>query len=338
MAGPRVTAVVLAFGESPHLVDAVTTLLDSRDVDLEVIVVDNGGAGAALAQLRPFDGVRIIGDGRNLGYTGGVNLGASSAAGDHLAFVNSDAIVAPDALSALVAALADDEVALASGSVRLADRPELINSAGNPVHYSGLSWAGGLGTPASQWPAADITAASGALMMTRTSTWQELGGLYEPMFAYMEDTELSLRCWQRGWRVRYVPEAVATHHYEFSRHARKFQLLERNRLLMVATLWPARLLMVAAPVLVGLELAMTLVALRDGWLRHKATGWLWLWRHRREVIARRRDLRAARVIDDRAFAALLVGDVTPGEGLGLTVPALARTASRAYWRLVRRLL
>ena len=33
-------------------------------------------------------------------------------------------------------------------------------------------------------------------------------------FAYHEDTELSLRLWQRGRTVEYVPDAVVAHHIE----------------------------------------------------------------------------------------------------------------------------
>ena len=31
--------------------------------------------------------------------------------------------------------------------MRLADRPELVNSAGNPIHLTGASWSGGFEEP-----------------------------------------------------------------------------------------------------------------------------------------------------------------------------------------------
>ena len=37
------------------------------------------------------------------------------------------------------------------GSIRLADSPENMNTAGNPVHFTGLSWAGGFNEPASHY-------------------------------------------------------------------------------------------------------------------------------------------------------------------------------------------
>ena len=69
------------------------------------------------------------------------------------------------------------------------------------------------------------------------------------------------------------------HHYEFSRNTEKFYLLERNRLLLVMTLFERRTLLALAPALVLLEVAMLGLALRHGWARQKLRGWWWLMRH-----------------------------------------------------------
>lgn len=335
----RVTAVVLAYGAEPVLDECVRAVLASVDVDVDVVLVDNGCTTDAVDRLRDSPRVTVLTPGTNTGFAGGCNLGARRATGEVLAFVNGDAVVRPTALRALSDALADDEVGLASGSLRLHDQPEVMNSAGNPVHYSGLSWAGGLGEPASAHAEpGDVTSATGAATAVRADRFAELGGFAEEMFAYCEDTELSLRCWQRGWRVRYVPDAVVLHRYEFSRNPRKSYLLERNRLFLVATLYERRTIAVLLPVLLALEVAVSLVALKQGWFRQKAAGWWWLWRHRDVVEARRRAVQAARRVPDRDLAHLLTGDFAPGESTGLAAPLPLRAASRAYWALARRMI
>jgi len=332
----HVTVVMLAWGDEPLLAEAVSAALASTGVDVDIIVVDNGSP--AVDAVRGTDGVTVLSPGRNLGFAGGCNLGASRASGDVVAFVNSDAIVGPTALAALADALVGD-VALVSGSVRLRGRPDVINSAGNPVHYAGLSWAGGLGASASDFAAGrEIASASGALCAMTATRFAEIGGFCEPMFAYLEDADLSLRCWLRGWRVRYVPEAIATHHYEFGRNPQKLFLLERNRLFMVLTVWPTPLLLALSPALFGLEFAMALVSVRDGWARQKAAGWWWTIRNLGLVVRRRRSVQSTRAIPAGRFADLLTADFSPGESLGLSVPAFARTISRAYWKLARRAL
>ena len=335
----RVTAVVLAWGAEPYLDAAVRSLLESRDVDLDVVLVDNGCTDGAAERLRQVPGVTHVDAGSNTGFAGGCNLGARHATGEFLAFVNSDAVVRPDALRCLVEVAEDPAVAFASASLRLADRHEVMNSAGNPVHYSGLSWAGGFGENADRHRRPrDIPSVTGAAFAVRREVFDSLGGFNELMFAYCEDAELSLRAWQRGWRCVYVPEAVVLHHYEFARNNEKFYLLERNRLMLVLTLFEARTLLLLAPALLGLELATLAVAARQGWARQKVRGWVWLLRHRHEVRARRRAVQEDRSVGDRSVAPLLTSDFAPGEGTGVPAPGVLRAASRAYWAVVRRAL
>jgi GT2 family glycosyltransferase len=340
----RVSAVVLAYGRQPLLGRVVDSLLTSTGVDVDVVLVDNGGTGgdpAALEELARTPGVRLVTPGRNTGFAAGSNLGAGVADGEYVAFVNGDVLVRPDALAALVATLTrpDGPVAgLATASVRLLDEPDLINSAGNPVHFLGLSWAGGLNHPASDYAATrPVAAASGATTVIRRDQFLEVGGFCETLFTYVEDTDLSLRVWQRGWSVTYVPAAVVLHDYEFGRNPGKFYLLERNRLFMVMTVFPARLLALVAPALIAFEMAALAVSLRDGWSREKVRGWWWLVRHPRVVKRRRREVTSARVLGDKEFAALLTSTFDPGvEGVG--VPRLLQRLLDVYWRVARRLL
>lgn len=333
----RVTAVVLAWGDEPVLEESVRAVLVSEGVAADVVLVDNGCTTDAVSRLASLPGVTVVEPGENLGFAGGCNLGAARASGEVLAFVNGDAVVRPGALAALAGAL-DDTVGLATASLRLHGEEEVVNSAGNPVHYLGLSWAGGLGRPASAYAVpAEVASASGAATACRAERFAALGGFCGPMFAYCEDTELSLRCWQRGWRVVYVPDAVVTHRYEFSRNPRKLYLLERNRLFLVATLWSGRLLALVALPLIALEVAVLAVALRDRWGRQKIAGWWWLLRHASLVRERRREVQAARTVPDGALAYLLTGDLEPGVP-ALAAPAVLRRMSRVYWSVVRRVL
>ena len=334
-----VSAVVLAYGDQPYLFEVVDSVLASTGIDVEVVVVDNGCTSPDLSPLRTRAGVTLVEPGHNTGFTGGCNLGAAKAAGDLLAFVNSDAIVEPGALAALAEVAARPEVGIASASLRLAEDPDRMNSAGNPLHVLGLSWAGGLGEPAEHYRAeSDIASATGAAMMMRRDVWEILGGFTAEFFAYCEDADLSLRCWQAGWRVRYVPSAVVRHHYEFSRNPAKWYLLERNRLAMLLCDYETRTLLLLAPALLALECALLVVASTSGWAGAKLRGYRWLWQNRSWLRARRRQVRAGRRRSDRELASLLTARF---DAQVLPLPAgtfLLNTAMGLYWALVRRLL
>lgn len=336
MTPPTVSAIVLAYGDEPWIERCVASLLASRGVEVQVVVVDNGCTTGAVDRLDGTDRVVVVRPGRNLGFAGGCNAGAAHAHGDVLALVNADAYVLADTLGRLAAAAQRPGVGAVSASIRLADDPQRLNSAGNPISYVGLSWSGGFGEPASDHATVrEVAGASGAGLAIRRQLWEELGG-FEPLyFAYHEDAELSWRCWQRGLQVLYVPDAVVVHRYEFSRNPRKYLLVERNRLLFVLTLFDRRTLVLIAPALVAVEAAMLAVGIAQGWWREKLRGYAWLLRHRREVRARRRQLQAERRVPDRALAHLLTGRFTPAN---VPVPRGGRVVGRvldAYWAGIR---
>lgn len=335
MTAPAVSAVVVAYLDEPWLERCVEALLASAAVQVEVVLVDNGDTSGGVDRLAGRDRVRVVRPDRNLGFAGGCNAGAAAASGDVLALVNPDAVVDPDALARLAAAVADRRVGIATASIRLAGDPSRMNSVGNPLHYLGLVWAGGFGEPAADHvQARDVATASGAGCALRRELWDRLGGFDPAYFAYHEDTEISLRCWQLGLRVVYVPDAVVVHRYEFSRNKGKNYLLERNRWLTVLTLYSGRSLLLLLPPLLALEVCMLAAAAADGWLPEKVAGYRWLVGHAAQIRRRRSLLQAQRRRSDRELAGLFATRFEPANlptprGLGLLNTMLDR-----YWHLV----
>jgi len=56
-----------------------------------------------------------------------------------------------------------------------------------------------------------VFAASGGASLYRVSMLEEIGLFDEDFFAYYEDVDISFRAQLAGWKVRYVPEAIAYH-------------------------------------------------------------------------------------------------------------------------------
>jgi GT2 family glycosyltransferase len=284
-------------------------------------------------------GVTVVGDGSNVGFSAGCNVGAEAARGDYLTLINGDAIVEPGTIARLVEELNDPTVGIAAAAVRMAQSPELLNSRGNVVHVLGLSWVGGLGEPETRTGPTDVAGAMAAGVVMRRAHWDRLGGFDPHYFAYHEDAEISIRTWRMGLRVVNVPDAVIHHHYEFSRNPVKFYLSERNRLLFVSTLWSARALVLLAPPLVALELAMCAYAAMNRQLGAKLRGWTWLWQHRRHIAQRRRRLRAERVVPEQAWMGRLDTRVdSPLIPIPGVILAPLNVLTTGYWAAVRRLL
>jgi GT2 family glycosyltransferase len=299
----------------------------------EVIVVDNGG------DAEEREGVTFVRPATNLGFAAGNNLGARQGTGDALVFLNPDTVVAPGALEELVRPLEDPAIGIVTARLRLLDQPELLNSAGNEVHVTGIAWAGLYGQPADLvTELRDVAFPTGAAMAIRRELFDELGGFTEELFMYQEDLVLGWRVRLRGLRVVVNPAADVYHDYEFGRNPGKQYLLERNRLVFVLSSYSPRLLLLLSPVLASTELAMLVLALKEGWARDKLAGWGWLLRHAGWLRRQRRETQRLRRVRDRELAGYLSPAIAPGM---IPVPSPVRAINplvAKYWELVKKAL
>ncbi len=226
-------------------VDAL--LATSWHGELEVVVVDNGSTDGSVDRWQArHPGVRLVQNGANLGFAGGVNRGLADLGDlDAVALVNSDAFVEPGWLAPLVTALeADDEVGAACPKILFADRVvdgrAVINNVGNELGpTSELHDRGYEEVDAGQYDREeDVWAWCGAAVLLRRRYLDAVGLFDERLFMYAEDADLAWRGARQGWRYRYVPTAVVHHLHRASsggeRTPRLDVLNRRNRLVVVS--------------------------------------------------------------------------------------------------------
>lgn len=323
--------VVVAHNSGDDLDQSLPALLAQVQSGDEVVVVDNASRDPVSA--RP--GVRVVRLEQNVGFAGGANEGARMTSAPLLFLLNPDAVVQPGCLHALRDA-ADSFphwgawqalVTLAGG--------DLVNTAGNAAHWTGLGWAGGYGEPtASVGSAREVGFASGAALVVRRDAWNATGGFDPRYFMYVEDLDLSLRLRLAGWSVGVVPAARVEHGYEFAKGDYKWYYLERNRWWTVLSDYPAPLLGLVLPALLALELVLLAVAAHDGWLRAKLLAQAAVLRELPAILHRRRTVQESRRVGTREFAAGFQSTLdSPYLGPAARAPA-ARAAQRAYWAAV----
>ena len=124
----RASAVVPTLGRSPWLVASLEALRRDGGDRIEIIVVDQGEEAV---ELPPGLTDRVLRPERNLGFTGGTNLGIAAASAELIATVNDDALVETGWMAALSEALeSDPRAAAAQGVTLLMDRPDLADGCG----------------------------------------------------------------------------------------------------------------------------------------------------------------------------------------------------------------
>jgi GT2 family glycosyltransferase len=215
----RVAAVVLNYRTADQTWMAARSVQVST-VHARVWVVDNGSADGSVERLAAtLSSVRVLDAGRNLGFSGGCNVGIRAALDAGAAFVlliNSDAVLAPDALAKLLAAAeAHPRAGVLAPAILSREEPDRVASAG-----IGFSLTTGrmrhiaAGEPLARLSTAaahHVDAVSGCAMLVRRQAFETAGLFDEAFFFSFEDIEFCLRVRREGFDVLCVPEAVAYH-------------------------------------------------------------------------------------------------------------------------------
>ncbi|HET7121673.1 MAG TPA: glycosyltransferase family 2 protein [Solirubrobacterales bacterium] len=337
---PTLSVLIVAWESGDDLRKTVPALLDELGDGDELIVVENEAGDGSVEVVRELaPAARIVSPGRNTGFAGGCNAGAEVASGDLLVLLNPDAVPQPGFGEAIRRPWVQER-GWAAWQALVAEADGVrINSAGNPVHFTGIVWAGMHGRPlAAARKAGEVPALSGACLAIPLVEWQRLGGFPPEFFMYHEDVDLSLRLRMGGGRIGIEPTAVVEHDYEFGANAEKWLWLERNRLAFLARTYPGSLLTLLAPALLATELALLFVAASGGWGRQKLRANLQFLRWLPRLLRERRALQGERTVSAAEFASWLTPDLDSPLISPLARSLPARLLLRGYWRLVRLLL
>lgn len=301
---PAASVIIVNTNELHHLRRCLPAIARQDYPGCEVLVVDNASTDGSIAYVATeYPWVRLVRNETNLGYAGANNVGFRHATGDYIAVLNPDTEVRPGWLRELIRALeADPAAGLATPKILMMDDPSRINTCGNEITLTGLTFCRGLDEPADRYDRPEVVSAvSGAAFAIRREVLERIGGFDESFFIYFEETDLSLRAALAGFRCRYVPTATVLHKYDFRFSARKCYLQERNRAyaLLKNLRWPT-----FVALLPGLAIAEVIAwgyAALQGreHRRAKLQGYGWLIANRRQIAAARREIQALRRVGDR---------------------------------------
>jgi len=211
---PEVSVVIVSWNGRGHLERCLTSLSSQEGVTFETILVDNGSTDGTSAFVRDrFPWVTLVTLAENRGFAGGNNAGVERAQGRCVALLNNDTAADPGWLRALLAGV--DEAtgfALTTSRVVYMHDPDVIDSAGDGL----LLWGGAFkrhhgGAASAADTSEEVFGVCGAACLMPRRIFDELGGFDEDFFASHEDVDLSYRARLRGYRCRYVADAIVRH-------------------------------------------------------------------------------------------------------------------------------
>lgn len=213
----------------------------------EVVLVDNASADDSLDVVRrEFPWVRLVAQGRNLGFAAAVNRGLAASCGRYVLWLNPDAVLLDEGIKTLVAYL-DEHPTVGIVGPQLVDPDGRIQQSARafpsylwPVAHRRSIWTRFLPrnpysrrylrSDADPTRVQEVDWVSGACLLHRRRVADAIGGLDERFFMYCEDVDFCLRARQHGWVVHYHPGARVLHRIGGSTEtAERAMLVERHR-------------------------------------------------------------------------------------------------------------
>jgi N-acetylglucosaminyl-diphospho-decaprenol L-rhamnosyltransferase len=193
----------------------------------EVVVVDNGSTDGSIELVRErFPSVNLVVNERNRGYGPAANQAIAATTAPAVLLLNSDTVLAADALASLGAYLGQHPRAAVVG-------PRLANADGS-LQRSTFPWPSlgdllvgdtGLHLLLPRLPAVrerflrswshdrprPVPWVRGAVLAIRRSAFDAVGGFDEAFFMYWEEVDLCRRLAATGWETHFAPVTTVVH-------------------------------------------------------------------------------------------------------------------------------
>ena len=201
---PLVYVVVLNYNGTDHLPYCLLSICASDYPNLVVLLVDNASSDQSLALAADFH-VRILRNAKNLGWSGGNNVGireALRANAKYIVLANNDIRVHPRWIA--------EAVAVAES------RPD-IGVIGFDVHEPQPGSAdqdAGYSAACQRWSSVEHAVSSdvgGMAMFVRAVLFEDIGLIDENFFAYGEENDFQIRARRAGFQIATINVPVWHH-------------------------------------------------------------------------------------------------------------------------------
>ena len=300
-----VSAIVVTWNSASLLRRCLDAIRAQSYPSMELIHVDNGSSD---------DSVRIVDsatqqivNAENRGFASAVNQGLAVARGESVLLVNPDAFLEREYVANCVAALdrAGETFGMATGKLYRANEPGVVDTMGIRMTRTGRHL-----DIQSDVTNNEVFGVSGAAAMYRRAFIDDVSidgqFLDEDFHTYREDADVAWRGRLFGWRALYVPEAVGYHVRTVTPERRRAlppsinMHSVKNRFMLRLKNEGAYLALRNAPFELARDLVVVAAALTVE--RSSLPAFGWLWKNRRRIWAKRREIQRRRRVSDRALA------------------------------------
>jgi len=214
---PKVFIILLNWNNWPDTLDCLRQLKNNDYPNYKVVIVDNDSAEKS--EIQNPD-VKIIYNNKNLGFTGGNNVGVKYAlkhGADYVLLLNSDVYLDSVFLTKLIeVGQSNKKIGFLGPKIYFADNRKKLWCAGGRVNWlfnkGTMRGCGEIDKGQYDNPAVQKTEyVTGCCLLAKREVLEKIGLMREDYFLYYEDTDWSLRASQAGYICAFVPSAKIWH-------------------------------------------------------------------------------------------------------------------------------
>ena len=199
----QVSVIVLSWNRKVDIKETLINLKEQTVKPVEVIVVDQGSDDGTLDMLeKDFLYVKLIKLHRNFGVPGGRNVGAANAKGNILLFLDNDANLAPNAIELTIQKFKNNPMLGALGY-------KIVNAFTNDLDYS--SWPYQKSKLKNVNEPFETYTFCGCGHAIPKKVFEEVGYYWDDLFFSWEESELSIKILDKGYKILYDPSIKVYH-------------------------------------------------------------------------------------------------------------------------------
>jgi GT2 family glycosyltransferase len=206
---------VVTYNGAAVISECLKSIRALRSPPSDVIIVDNASVDNTKEEVaKLFPQALIVSLKVNKGYGSGCNEGARYAKGDVLIFLNQDICLDSAFVNEILSTMESDPKIGVCGGLVLSWDSKYVVSAGQVFdRWTGYGLDNGFGSLWHETPgvAEDVFSPNGAAFAVRRDAFDQIGGFFEDLFLYFDETDLSWRARLAGFRAVCCTKAVVRH-------------------------------------------------------------------------------------------------------------------------------
>ncbi len=232
--GQPLVSIIIPTRDRVNLLRSCIAKIDKKSTysNYEILIVDNESSDEETLDYLKNSRHRCLAYPGRFNFAGMINFAVREAAGEHVILLNNDTeVITPEWIEAMLEHSQRPEVAAVGARLlypdgRVQHEGIIIGVGGSAVNVDHRGYFN-LGQMVR-----NVSAVTGACMMTRRDLFERLGGFDENLRVAFNDVDYCLRARERGYLIVCTPYAVLYHHEGATRgrlHPQEDELYYRRR-------------------------------------------------------------------------------------------------------------